>query len=159
MWGKLEEGEESQTFQIDVEKSRYPYCIVWTPIPCLTWIFPFIGHMGIATSNGYIYDFAGPYFVSVDDMAFGTPTRYLQLDPKKAQIEEWDDSVTKASTVYRKRMHILCWDNCHSHVAMCLEHMKYNGIGYWNMVILKFFFSNFLTRFLIFKFSSLTSLF
>uniref|UniRef100_A0A674MHU9 Transmembrane protein 222 n=1 Tax=Takifugu rubripes TaxID=31033 RepID=A0A674MHU9_TAKRU len=45
--------------------SRYPYCIVWTPIPVLSWLFPFIGHMGICTSTGIIRDFAGPYFVSV----------------------------------------------------------------------------------------------
>ena len=29
------------------------------------WLFPFIGHMGIATTQGVIRDFAGPYFVSV----------------------------------------------------------------------------------------------
>ena len=38
--------------KIDHEKSRYPNSIVWTPIPVLTWIFPFIGHMGIAMTNG-----------------------------------------------------------------------------------------------------------
>lgn len=32
------------------------------------WLFPFIGHMGIATSSGVIRDFAGPYFVSVSDL-------------------------------------------------------------------------------------------
>ena len=32
--------------------TRYPYCIVWCPIPCLTWLFPFIGHMGICMSSG-----------------------------------------------------------------------------------------------------------
>ncbi len=48
------------------------------------WFFPFIGHMGICTSSGVIRDFAGPYFVSEDNMAFGNPTRYLQLDPNKA---------------------------------------------------------------------------
>lgn len=35
------------------------------------WIFPFIGHMGIATSAGVIRDFAGSYFVSEDHMGFG----------------------------------------------------------------------------------------
>ena len=38
--------------KIDHEKSRYPNSIVWTPIPLLSWIFPFIGHMGIAMTNG-----------------------------------------------------------------------------------------------------------
>lgn len=50
---------------VDHQQTRYPFCIVWTPIPLLTWIFPFIGHMGIAYSNGVIRDFAGPYHVSV----------------------------------------------------------------------------------------------
>lgn len=52
---------------VDVQNVRYPFCIVWTPIPLLTWLFPFIGHMGIAYSNGVIRDFAGPYHVSVSN--------------------------------------------------------------------------------------------
>ena len=64
---------------LDYRRNRYPHCIVWTPIPLLTWIFPFIGHMGIAYTSGIIRDFAGPYYVSEDDMAFGNPTRYLQM--------------------------------------------------------------------------------
>lgn len=39
--------------------NRYPFCIVWSPIPILTWVWPFIGHMGIALSSGVILDFAG----------------------------------------------------------------------------------------------------
>ena len=27
----------------EVRRERYPNCIVWTPIPVLTWIFPFVG--------------------------------------------------------------------------------------------------------------------
>lgn len=26
----------------------YPFCIVWTPIPLVTWIVPFVGHLGAA---------------------------------------------------------------------------------------------------------------
>jgi len=51
--------------RIDVGRVRYPHCLVWTPIPVLTWLFPFIGHMGIARTDGVIRDFAGPYYVSV----------------------------------------------------------------------------------------------
>lgn len=50
---------EMNTAKIDYDSHRYPFCIVWTPIPLLTWLFPFIGHMGIATSQGIIRDFAG----------------------------------------------------------------------------------------------------
>jgi hypothetical protein len=120
--------------QIDREKSRYPYCIVWTPIPLLTWFLPFVGHMGICYSTGVIRDFAGPYYVSEDDMAFGKPTRYLKLDPSKGS--NWDRSVYEASEEYKTRTHKLICDNCHSHVAMSLNLMKYRNMTSWNMIYL-----------------------
>ncbi|XP_053610199.1 transmembrane protein 222 [Plodia interpunctella] len=126
---------------IDFERNRYPYCIVWTPIPVLSWIFPFLGHMGICMSNGVIRDFAGPYFVSEDLMAFGNPTKYVQLSPQKANNGQagWDAAVTQASEIYRKRMHIIFYDNCHSHVATALNIMSYGGSKNWNMVKLVFY--------------------
>lgn len=122
---------------INADADRYPFCIVWTPIPVLTWFFPFIGHMGIAMSNGVIRDFAGPYFVSEDNMAFGRPTRYLVLNVAKVRngsIIEWDEAVSKASVVYGTRMHNLFWDNCHSHVGLALSNMNYDNSTNWNMV-------------------------
>uniref|UniRef100_H2U9P2 Transmembrane protein 222 n=1 Tax=Takifugu rubripes TaxID=31033 RepID=H2U9P2_TAKRU len=117
--------------------SRYPYCIVWTPIPVLSWLFPFIGHMGICTSTGIIRDFAGPYFVSEDNMAFGRPTKYWMLDVSKVYASgsnAWDTAVHDASEEYKHRMHNLCCDNCHSHVAMALNLMRYENSTSWNMV-------------------------
>ncbi|XP_045479846.1 transmembrane protein 222 [Harmonia axyridis] len=121
---------------IDISKDKFPCCIVWTPIPILSWFFPFIGHMGIALSSGVIRDFAGPYFVSEDNMAFGKPTKYWQLKPALARggISGWDNAVTEASEIYKGRMHNLCCDNCHSHVATALDLMKYNDSSKWNMV-------------------------
>ncbi|XP_076451797.1 transmembrane protein 222-like [Babylonia areolata] len=122
--------------RIDPSKSRFPHCIVWTPIPCLTWLLPFIGHMGIALTSGVIRDFAGPYYVSEDDMAFGEPTKYWQLDISqlKGGKDSWDKAVTDASEEYKGHMHNLCCDNCHSHVALALNLMNYNGSRSWNMV-------------------------
>ncbi|XP_052211995.1 transmembrane protein 222-like [Dreissena polymorpha] len=135
----------SNGHRIDHNKQRYPNCIVWTPIPCLTWFMPFIGHMGIATSTGVIRDFAGPYFVSEDDMAFGRPTKYWQLNPEKVRgrkgqhpKETWDSCVYEASEEYKGRMHNLCCDNCHSHCAMALNLMEYDNSNSWNMVKLCF---------------------
>nr|XP_046188879.1 transmembrane protein 222-like isoform X3 [Oncorhynchus gorbuscha] len=99
--------------KIDRKNSRYPYCVVWTPIPILSWLLPFIGHMGICTSAGVIRDFAGSYLVSEDNMAFGRPTKYWKLDVDK---------------------HNLCCDNCHSHVALALNLMRYDNRTSWNMV-------------------------
>nr|CAH0101621.1 unnamed protein product [Daphnia galeata] len=124
------------TEPIDVRKNRYPFCIVWTPIPLITWIFPFIGHMGICTSSGTIRDFAGSYFVSEDQMAFGDPTKFLQLEISKVPggVSAWDRAVQDASEEYKSHMHNLCCDNCHSHVALALNNMAYPGKRNWNMV-------------------------
>ncbi|XP_063242972.1 transmembrane protein 222 isoform X2 [Bacillus rossius redtenbacheri] len=125
---------------VDHKRSRYPFCIVWTPIPLLTWLLPFVGHMGIAMSTGIIRDFAGPYVVTEDNMAFGRPTKYWRLKPQLARggSTGWDNAVFEASEVYKTRMHNLCCDNCHSHVALALNLMKYNGKANWNMVKLAF---------------------
>ncbi|KAK9719827.1 Protein of unknown function (DUF778) [Popillia japonica] len=107
---------------IDKTRDRYPFCIVWTPIPILTWLFPIIGHMG------------------ENNMAFGRPTKYWQLTPSKVNggVQSWDHGVTEASEIYKGRMHNLFCDNCHSHVATALNIMNYNNSTSWNMVKLAF---------------------
>ena len=54
--------------------------------------------------------------------------------------ERWDEAVQEANQVYRGRMHNLCCDNCHSHVACALNRMpiKAYGISKWDMVKLCF---------------------
>lgn len=53
----------------------FPHCLVWTPIPVVTWLLPFVGHMGVCDAAGAIHDFAGPYFVNRGELSFGSPTR------------------------------------------------------------------------------------
>ncbi|TMW56884.1 hypothetical protein Poli38472_002809 [Pythium oligandrum] len=133
-----EDATSSAARVVSPERNRFPFCIVWSPLPLITWFIPFIGHMGIATSDGIIYDFAGPYTIGREHFAFGAPTRYIQCDVKADQVEKWDQSVERGCSIYETRMHNLFCDNCHSHVATCLEHMQYRGIKRWNMVMLCF---------------------
>ena len=115
-------------------KNRYPYCIVWTPIPFFTYILPFIGHTGIANSKGIIHDFAASYFVSIDDFNFGKPTKYLQLDLNDKEKYEYDKAIEKGDLKYRTFIHNLFTNNCHSHVAYVLNQLKYKGKSNYNMV-------------------------
>ncbi|KAG2438399.1 hypothetical protein HYH02_010854 [Chlamydomonas schloesseri] len=62
-----------------------PYALVWTPIPVISWLMPFIGHLGVCASSGLTYDFAGPYTVNEDDLLFGRPVRYITLNPRAAR--------------------------------------------------------------------------
>ena len=65
--------------RVDHENQRYPYCIVWTPLPFVSYILPFIGHVGICTSEGVIHDFGGSGYVAVDSMTFGKPYKYIKM--------------------------------------------------------------------------------
>jgi transmembrane protein 222 len=119
---------------IEPNHQKYPYCILWSPLPPITWLFPFIGHTGIATSKGVIYDFAGPYTIGKQYMAFGPPTRYIQLDPSLCRDVDWDAAVSQGCEIYSQRMHNICCDNCHSHVAKCLNIMGYGNKRNYGMV-------------------------
>mmetsp|Transcript_14879 Transcript_14879/g.21297 ORF Transcript_14879/g.21297 Transcript_14879/m.21297 type:complete len:179 (+) Transcript_14879:254-790(+) len=119
--------------------------ILWSPLLPLTWIFPFIGHMGIADSRGVSSDFQGSYHVGDRGrMAFGNPTRALTMDISQLPggKERWDAMILEANEIYRARVHNLVFDNCHSHVACALNSMGIKvygvGMGKWNMVKLCF---------------------
>lgn len=120
--------------KIDMEKQRYPYCIVWTPLPCFTWLFPSIGHVGICTSKGVIHDFAGPYYVSIDSMAFGNPTKYVLLDLDSREYDEYDSAIEGGTYDYNNKYYSFCFNNCHSFVARCLNHLKYKGKTNYTMI-------------------------
>lgn len=62
--------------------------------------------MGICTSTGVVRDFAGSYFVSEDNMAFGNPTKYWQLQLHKIPggLPAWDRAIADAADVYKTRM-------------------------------------------------------
>ncbi len=57
---------------------------------------PFIGHTGICSADGVIHDFAGPYFVSIDDFSFGVTHKYVQLKVSAADFSRYNDSVESA---------------------------------------------------------------
>ena len=46
-------------------RKRLRKSVVWTPIPPITWLFPFIGHLGVTDSEGKVHDFGGSYYINV----------------------------------------------------------------------------------------------
>ena len=119
------------------------FTILWSPLPPITYILPFIGHLGIADSRGVASDFQGPYTVGDRGrMAFGKPTRAVRVDVSGLEggAERWDEAIQVANAEYRRRMHNICCDNCHSHVAYALNDMSLRafGITNWDMVKLCF---------------------
>ena len=79
--------------QMDAENARFPLSITWTPLPGITWLLPMIGHTGIAGTDGIIYDFAGPYYISEDDFAFGETHKYVELDIPAHQLAKFNEDI------------------------------------------------------------------
>ncbi|TKR64161.1 hypothetical protein L596_024743 [Steinernema carpocapsae] len=121
---------------INPVRNRFPYCIVWVPIPLISWFFPFIGHIGIANSRGIIRDFSGSRRVNEDDMGFGWPLMYWQLDPRKVAggAETFDRAISDAAEEYKDLTHNFIVRNCHSFVARALCLMAYNRRTNYNQV-------------------------
>ncbi|GKB93588.1 RTF1 homolog-like protein [Tanacetum coccineum] len=140
--------------QIDPGRARFPCCIVWTPLPVVSWLLPFIGHVGIGREDGVIVDFAGPCFVCVDNFAFGAVTRYIQIDKGKCSItpdcltkfrseEEfsliesgrnqytWDDALLESTQQYQHRTYNILTCNCHSFVANNLNRLEFRVFEWW----------------------------
>ncbi|CAL8996111.1 unnamed protein product, partial [Prunus brigantina] len=141
--------------EIDPKKAKFPCCLVWTPLPIVSWLAPFIGHVGICREDGAILDFAGSNFVNADDFAFGAVARYLQLDRtqccfaanlgghtcksgyKHAEFGTaitWDDALQSSSRYFEHKTYNLFTCNCHSFVANCLNRIFYGGSMSWNMI-------------------------
>lgn len=108
---------------INVERARFPCCIVWTPLPVLSWFVPFIGHIGICREDGVILDFAGPNFVCVDNFAFGAPTRYCQI--KKQQVYIITETFKRHFCIFLP----LCYNDWHQAPSVILT-MQDNWIGF-----------------------------
>jgi len=128
--------------ELDVSQNLYPYSIVWTPIHPITWLLPFVGHLGICDSKGIIHDWGGGS-ANLDCMMFGNPTRYLRLHVPQSDLEDsriapdWDRSVQGADNDFQRRIHcMICGSDCHSHVACALNMMQYGGFLWWNKVFL-----------------------
>ena len=83
---------------IDPPKARFPCCVVWSPLPIISWLVPFLGHLGICTEDGVILDFAGSFFVSVDAFTFGATSRYVRLDPEQVRVCPCFQTITSLST-------------------------------------------------------------
>uniref|UniRef100_A0A2P2MQD7 Protein RTE1-HOMOLOG isoform X1 n=2 Tax=Rhizophora mucronata TaxID=61149 RepID=A0A2P2MQD7_RHIMU len=145
-----------RSMQLDPKRARFPCCIVWAPLPVISWLIPFVGHMGMCREDGVILDFAGPNFVCVDNFAFGAVTRYLQINKDKEcslspnvsafgnedeynlgisgkDLLMWDDALRKGTQEFQHHSYSLFTCNCHSFVANNLNRLGFH-YGGWNVV-------------------------
>ncbi len=61
----------------------------------------------LLSSDGKIHDFAGSYYISIDDMAFGEPHKYVYLNPDLKQEGCWDEGIINADNQFKQEEHNL----------------------------------------------------
>ncbi|KAL7697068.1 Protein of unknown function (DUF778) [Lotmaria passim] len=130
---------------IDVQREHYPFCVVWAPIPLLSWVCPILGHIAICDSQGRIYDFQGSYQIGVDRMLFGVPVKYWDLskdyvpsfyNPRQSdkaandaaihrEIAAYDEAVANATEHFRQNeTYNFFTNNCHVFAAEAMNQQQ-----------------------------------
>ncbi|KAG5475841.1 hypothetical protein CUR178_03554 [Leishmania enriettii] len=130
---------------IDPVHEHYPFCIVWSPIPVLSWVLPFVGHVGVCDSQGRIYDFQGSYRICQDSMLFSHPVKYWDVSRKyvpsfydtelyssaerevavKREVAAYDAALASATTHFRQsERYSFFTKNCHAFVAASMNEQQ-----------------------------------
>ncbi|KAK1298888.1 Protein REVERSION-TO-ETHYLENE SENSITIVITY1 [Acorus calamus] len=140
---------------VDSKKARFPCCLVWCPLPVVSWLAPYIGHLGICQEDGAVLDFSGSNFVNVGNFAYGAVARYLQLNREQCCFPPhmaghtcknnyrhaehgtamtWDDAMRHSMQKFQHKSYNLFTFNCHSFVANCINRLAFKGSMDWNMI-------------------------
>ena len=132
------DGEDAPT---TISSAIPPCSVVWTPIPPITCCLPFVGHMGLTDSKGFLHDWHGDAITPTHprNMLFGAPARYVRLatPADAAARERWDAAIARADDEYAHHLHVIvCGHDCHSHVARALNLMRYGGCAVHNKIFL-----------------------
>lgn len=141
--------------EINPTKGSFPCCLVWTPLPIVSWLAPFIGHVGLCMEDGAVVEFSGSNLVTVDDFAYGGVARYIQLDcnqccfpsslakhtckyrykhSENGTAISWDDAIRSSRRQFEHKSYNLFTCNSHSFVANILNRICYGGSMSWNMM-------------------------
>jgi len=133
---------EVENPQPELSSNIPPCSLVWTPIAPITCCLPFVGHMGLTDSRGYLHDWHGCAVTPTHprNMLFGAPARFIVLVRPGGDAESrerWDGAIARADAEYAHKLHVMvCGHDCHSHVASALNAMRYGGCGCHNKVAL-----------------------
>ena len=107
--------------------SKYKYCIIWSHIPLITFLIPFIGHSSIVNSYGFIHDFDSSYFIKIyneEENGFSKIV-YLNLDDSQKKI--WDNVIENMDKYYKKKSFSFCGYNSFKYISNILSNIEYKG--------------------------------
>ena len=77
----IEEKLQRPSAELDAagEHPEYAHCILWRPIPVLSSVLPWLGHVAICDSHGRAHTFEESGAVAIDNSWFSPPYKYHKL--------------------------------------------------------------------------------
>ena len=109
----------NKSIEINLFQNKFPYCLLWTNIPFLTFFYPIYGDFAIGDSNGKIHFFGGlnnnfNYY------------KFFQFNLNDYEKNIFDDAIKEIDNIYKEKKYSICKCNSHYYVADFLNKIKYN---------------------------------
>ncbi|KAL0357450.1 UNVERIFIED_CONTAM: protein RTE1 [Sesamum calycinum] len=127
---------EVDSTQIDPKRSRFPCCIVWSPLPLLSWFFLALATLEYAGRMELSWILLGQTLFAliilhlcwtfIDSSAHDSEDDLMQ-NSERREIRTWDDALRKSTQEYQHESYNILTCNCHSFVANSLNKLKFQG--------------------------------
>ncbi|PRQ26089.1 hypothetical protein RchiOBHm_Chr6g0290781 [Rosa chinensis] len=109
---------------VDAKKAKFPCCLVWTPLPVVSWLAPSIGHVGICREDGCCFT----------PNLGGHTCKHGYKHAEFGTAITWDDALQSSTRYIEHKTYNLFTCNSHSFVANFLNRICYGGSMHWNMI-------------------------
>ena len=86
----------------------------------------------LTSSHGNTYDYIHPSTIYFNSADFNQPTKCVKLDIY--DVEEFDKAIEKANAFYADKASVAFIDNCHSHISLVLNLIRYKGEHGWRAI-------------------------
>ena len=107
--------------------SKYKYCIIWSHIPLITFLMPFVGHSSIVNSYGFIHDFQSSYFIQIYNEEENGFCKIVYLNLNDSQKLIWDNIIEQIDKVYQKKSFSFCGNNSFKYISNILSIIEYKN--------------------------------
>lgn len=108
-------------------KYKKPYTLLWSSIPFISTIFPFLGHISVCSSNGTIHDYFSSKYISIDQLNYGSPAKIINLQLNEGEMNEWDKAIRKADKKFKRKNFSFCGNNSLKYAGYILNSVNYMG--------------------------------
>jgi len=114
----------NETTEINIIENKFPYCLLWTKIPLLTFFYPTFGYLAIGDSKGNLH-----FFENLNKISY---YKFFQLNLNNYEKNIFDDVINEINNIYKNKKPKICDCNSYCYVADFLNKLNYNKKNDYN---------------------------